>query len=135
MSNVRRFAIPTEMTPSLCKTIGAEAYPFRWHLLAGSLVLIAALHATAFFDFKALKYGLRFGGPILSLSWAALCCATWFPPPNPLDSPVKRFFARFSMHNLSASQQWHASLMVGLMLVAFPALSVYGSFLIQGAQP
>ena len=123
------------MTPSLCRSIGAFAYPFRWHLLAGSLVLIAALHATAFLDFKALKYGLRFGGPLLSISWAALCCATWFPPTIPLDSPVKRVFGRFSMHDASAVQQWQGSLMVGLMLLAFPVLFVYGAFLVQGAQP
>jgi hypothetical protein len=126
MSNVRRFEVPTEMTPSVCKSIGAFAYPFRWHLIAGSLVLIASLHAAAAIDFKNLKYGLRFGGPLLSISWAALCCATWFPP----DSATKNFFSRFSMHHQSASQQWQASLMVGLMLLAFPVFFVYGSFLI-----
>jgi len=125
MSNVRRFTSPSEMTPSICKSIGALSYPFRWYLLAGSLVLIAALHAAAAIDFKSLAYGLRFGGPLLSISWAALCCATWFPP----DHATETFLSRFSMHRLPAGQQWQASVMVGVMSLAFPVLFVYGSLL------
>lgn len=125
-----------QMTPSACKAFGTFAYPFRWYILAASVTLIAILHATVlmvaagWLDIRAIRYCLRFDGPALAVSWAALCCVTWFPPDMPLNSPLKRFMARASVRNASDFRQWQASFMVGLIAFVFPIAFVYVSMFI-----
>lgn len=124
------------MTPTFCKSFGAFVFPYRGYVLCFSLLLIATIHALGILSVNgivpalSLKLMLRFGGPVLAVSWAALCSAIWFPPKlAPLDTPFRRLIGRASVLGHSEAKQWQASFIVAVMLIVPPLLSVYVSFL------
>ena len=111
-----------EMTPTVYTKMADRLFPFRWWLLAASVC--SALLIIALASLYRAPATLLLAGPIVGLSWAALCAATWFHPTHgKIQSGAKRF-GRLPIF-VQIIVRWYAAIFLGIFVVFCGVLPLF----------
>jgi hypothetical protein len=116
------------MFPALATRLAVRAWPWRVRALAISVVALGLVAASMSAGLQwPTQLAFTLAGPVVGLSWAVLCLASWFHPENGTLSPKARTVGRLP-HWLQASLRWYASVFLALFAlfcaVAWPAFSL-----------
>ncbi len=116
------------MSPTIATSLGTLAWPWRLSALGISVLAIVAVAATmSLAPTWPTQVAFTLLGPIVGLSWAVLCVASWFHPEHGSLSPKARFVGRLPAW-LQSALRWYASLFLLFFavfcLVAWPMFSL-----------
>ena len=116
------------MSPTLATKVAIRAWPLRLPALAVSVLAFALVGITMFTNSSwATQLAFTLAGPVVGVSWAVLCVASWFHPESGTLSPKARFVARFPQWFQSAVR-WYASVFLVVFVlfcvVAWPAFAL-----------
>ncbi len=106
------------LTPDLATRFAQRAWPWRWHALGVALLWMGLVAASIALSTPAWLLQATFGlaGPVVGLSWAVLCTATWFHPGRGVLSAASPHLARFPGW-LRTLLRWHAAGFLALFVL------------------
>ncbi len=116
------------MSPTLATRMAVRAWPWRLHALGVALVAFALVAASMFTGAQwPSRAAFTLAGPVIGLSWALLCVASWFHPENGTLSTNARFVGRLPAW-LQGAVRWYAAIFLAFFVIfcvlAWPAFSL-----------
>ena len=116
------------MSPALATKFAINALPWRVHALLVSVLAMGLVAASMFAVGQwQTRTAFTLAGPVVGLSWAALCAASWFHPVNGTLSSSARFVGKLPGW-LRNTIRWYASLFLAFFIlfcaIAWPLFSL-----------
>jgi len=116
------------MSPALATQFAVRAWPWRLPALAVSVIAIALIAGSIAADWEWMsQVSFTLAGPVVGLSWAVLCAASWFHPESGTLSPKARFVGKLPSW-LQDALRWYASVFLAFFVLfcafAWPAFSL-----------
>ena len=115
------------MSPAIATSLATRAWPWRLYALGVSVLAILAVAVSVSLSATwPTQLAFTLADPVIGVSWAVLCVASWFHPEHGSLSSKARFVGKLPAW-LQSALRWYASLFLLLFivfcLVAWPMFS------------
>lgn len=116
------------MSPAHATQLATRLFPYRWRLLAMSLLGIASLLAALTLGSSGVTtIASTLAGPLIFVPWVLFCACLWLHPERGNIQPRSRVVGRLP-DLVQRAVRWYASLLMGVFviigLVVWPLLAL-----------